>query len=141
MTEQTTSDGASTVAAALTGAWNAAEGAAFARVFTDDADFVNIFGTRLTGRDAIARQHQLIFDTIYRGSVSAFTVAKTRRISDDAVVVLIEAQVKTPQGQMAGEVRTVITGVLVRDGDAWKIASFQNTREQAPPAFVSGPAS
>ena len=71
---------AAAVAAALTQAWNAADAEAFGRAFTDDADFVNIFGVHGVGRPAIVSNHQTIFDTIYRGSTNTFTVVKERRI-------------------------------------------------------------
>lgn len=121
------------VASVLTDAWNAYDGSAFASAFTEDADFVNIFGMHSVGRAEIARLHQMIFDNVYRGSTNTFTVEKTRRAGDDAIVALVRADLHVPQGPLAGTVRTLATAVLVRDNGAWKIASFQNTREQAPP--------
>jgi uncharacterized protein (TIGR02246 family) len=127
-------EAATAIAAALADAWNAADGAAFAREFTDDADFVNIFAFHGVGREAIAKQHDMIFTTIYRGSHSTFTVKKVRSLGDDAGVALIVSELDVPQGPMAGKLRALATTVLVRDGDRWKIASFHNTREQALPA-------
>jgi uncharacterized protein (TIGR02246 family) len=49
-------------------AWNAADGAAFAAPFTEDADFVAFEGTHLTGRRAIAWFHRRVFDTIVAGT-------------------------------------------------------------------------
>ncbi len=122
------------IAAALTDAWNAADAEAFGRAFTDDADFVNIFGRHDIGREAIVQNHAMIFGTIYRESTNAFTVVKERRVgAADAIVALIAADVQVPHGAMAGGVRTLATAVLVREDDGWKIASFQNTRIQPPP--------
>ena len=50
-------------------AWNAADGAGFARPFAEDADFVNIRGEHLPTRAVIAKGHQAIFNTSYAGSV------------------------------------------------------------------------
>jgi uncharacterized protein (TIGR02246 family) len=133
MPENTPDQEIHTVASALTDAWNAHDGAAFARAFTDDADFVNIFAMHSVGRTDIAGLHQMIFDNVYRGSTNAFTVEKTRRAGNDAIVALIRADLTVPQGPLAGTVRTLATAVFVRDSESWKIASFQNTREQAPP--------
>lgn len=92
----------------LTSAWNVGDGGAFARAFAEDADFVNIYATHVAGRDAVAQLHQTIFEGVYQGSV--------------------------PQGPMAGDMHTLATAVLVREGSGWSIASFHNTREQAPPS-------
>jgi uncharacterized protein (TIGR02246 family) len=126
---------AAAIAAALTDAWNAYDGAAFARAFTEDADFVNIFGMHGVGRDAIARNHQMIFDGVYRGSVNRFTVAKVRAL-DNVILAHLEAELTIPDGPMSGVLRARALAALVRDGDAWKIVSFQNTREQAPPPLA-----
>ena len=128
--------GADTIAAALTAAWNAGDSAAFAREFTSDADFVNIFAMHFTGRDAIAKAHQFIFDGFYRGSRNAFSVVKTRAFGSDAIVAHIAADLQIPQGPMAGSLRSLATAVLVRGASGWSIVSFHNTREQAPPEIL-----
>ena len=135
MTQTSLQSAADEIARALTDAWNAGDGAAFARSFTEDADFVNIFAMHVTGRGDIAKMHQTIFEGIYRGSAGEFTVVKLRPLGDDVIVALIKAKVDAPEGPMAGGVRTLITGVLVRENGGWRVASFQNTREQAPPGL------
>ena len=121
------------IAAALSDAWNAADGAGFAKQFTDDADFVNIYAMHGRGREAIARAHQAIFDGVYRGSTNTFTVTQARRVNDDVTLVHIAADLHVPEGVMAGDLRALATAVMVRDEAGWKIAAFHNTREQAPP--------
>ncbi|MEA2787030.1 MAG: hypothetical protein QOF71_3134 [Candidatus Eremiobacteraeota bacterium] len=124
---------AETITAALTTAWNTADGKAFAAQFTADADFVNIFAMHGVGRAAIAQAHQTIFDTIYKGSTNLFTVKAIRQLNDDVAIAHISARLKIPSGPMAGELAALATAVLVREGDAWRIVAFHNTREQAPP--------
>jgi uncharacterized protein (TIGR02246 family) len=133
MTQGSLHTAADEIARALTDAWNAGDGAAFARSFTEDAEFVNIFAMHVTGRSDVAKLHQTIFEGIYRGSVAEFTMVKLRPLGEGAAVALIKAKVDAPEGPMAGGVRTLITGVLVREDGGWQIAAFQNTREQAPP--------
>lgn len=139
MTSTNFDQGLLTVAASLTHAWNASDSQAFASAFTADADFVNIYAMRAVGRDEIAGLHKMIFDTVYRGSDNRFTLDKIRRLSDDAVAAIITSELNVPQGPMAGIVRAVATAVFVRDGEAWKIAMFQNTREQTPPPLDPPP--
>ncbi len=128
--------GAESIAAALTVAWNAADGAGFAREFTADADFVNIFAMHVAGRAGIEEIHHTIFGTIYKDSSSTFTVEKVRALGEHAAVAHIRAHVHVPGGPMAGEVATLATAVLVREEHAWRIASFQNTRVQPPPSVA-----
>ena len=45
------------VVTALETAWNAASGEQFAAQFTEDADFVTVFGYHDRGRDSIAANH------------------------------------------------------------------------------------
>jgi uncharacterized protein (TIGR02246 family) len=121
------------IAGSLTEAWNAGDGVAFARCFTTDADFVNIFALHVVGRDAIAKQHQFIFDSIYRGSRNVFTILGTRALADAAVLAHIAADLHVLDGPLAGEIETLASAVFVRDGASWLIASFHNTRVQQPP--------
>jgi uncharacterized protein (TIGR02246 family) len=120
------------VATSLTDAWNAGDAASFARCFTTDADFVNIFALHVVGREAVAKQHQHIFDTIYRGSRNAFSMVGARALAEAVVLAHIAADLRVPDGPLAGEVKTLASAVLVRDGLGWLIASFHNTREQQP---------
>jgi uncharacterized protein (TIGR02246 family) len=129
---------AENIAGALTTAWNNADGKAFAAEFTADADFVNIFAMHGVGQEAIAQAHQTIFDTIYKGSTNRFTVKALRRLSDDIAIAHISAHLQVPSGPLAGELAALATAVMVRDGDAWRIAAFHNTREQAPPGPIEG---
>jgi uncharacterized protein (TIGR02246 family) len=122
------------IVANLEAAWNTADGAAFAESFTDDAEFVNIFAMHITGRDEIAKAHQMIFDSVYGGSRNHFSVAKVRRLSDEMMLAHIKTELHVPHGPMAGELKVLATAVLVRDGSDWKIVSFHNTRQQEPPA-------
>ncbi len=124
---------AETIAAALTTAWNAADSKAFAAEFAGDGDFVNIFAMHVVGRDEIAQLHQTIFDTIYKGSRNTFTVEEVRPLGEHAAVAHIRAHLHVPSGPLTGEVVTLATAVLVREGHDWQIAAFQNTRVQTPP--------
>jgi uncharacterized protein (TIGR02246 family) len=119
--------GVSDLVAELEKAWNAADGEGFARPFAEDADFVNIRGDHLRSREAIARGHQGIFDTIYKGSVVRFQVAAVRAIAPDVLLVHVKSTLKAPTGPLAGEHHSLFTAVLTRAPDGWRIAAFHNT--------------
>ena len=100
-------------------------------------DFVNIFGMHVVGCDKIEKQHQQIFDTIYRGSHNEFTVEDVRELCDHTVVAHVRANVEVSSGPLAGKVVTLATVVITRQGDTWQISAFQNTREQPPPGPIA----
>jgi uncharacterized protein (TIGR02246 family) len=108
-------------------AWNAADGAGFARPFADDADFVNIRGEHNRSREAIAKGHQGIFNTIYKGSSVQYQVLGVRAIAAGVLLAHVTSTLKAPAGPLAGEHRSLFTMVLVQDQHDWRIAGFHNT--------------
>ena len=121
-------------------AWNAADGAAFAAPFADDADFVAIRGDHHRTRDAIATGHQHIFDTFYRGTTLRYSLTHARRLTDDVILVHASQSMDAPPGPLAGAQGATATLVLVRTADGWKVAAFHNTLVQGQP-FGTPPAS
>jgi uncharacterized protein (TIGR02246 family) len=108
-------------------AWNAADGARFARPFTADADFVNIRGEHHRTREAVAKGHQAILDTIYKGSLVRYEVIGVRAIAPAVLLAHVRSTLNAPAGPLAGEHRSLFTLVLVQDRDDWRIAAFHNT--------------
>ena len=108
-------------------AWNAADGAGFARAFAEDADFVNIRGEHLRTRETIGKGHQVIFNTIYKGSIVSYQLIGVRAIAPVVLVAHVKSTLKAPTGPLAGEHSSVFTIVLVQDQHDWRIAAFQNT--------------
>lgn len=131
------SDDARAVAEEVVGrlerAWNAGDGAAFGAPFTDDADFVAIRGDHHRSREAIARGHQAIFDTIYRGSTIRHQVTRARTLADDVILAHSTQTLDAPGGPLVGTHESTSTLVLVRGADGWRIAAFHNTLVQGQP--------
>ena len=121
--EQTVSE----IIAKLEQAWNVADGNGFGQPFAEDADFVNIRGEHLRTRDVIAKGHQGIFDTIYKGSVVRYELAGVRLIAPAVLLAHVNATLKAPAGPLAGEHRSLFTMILVHDEKNWRIAAFHNT--------------
>jgi uncharacterized protein (TIGR02246 family) len=118
----------------LEDAWNEADGQAYAVPFADDAEFVNIRGEHHSGRVAIARGHQAIFDTVYKGSVNRYDTVLSKRLGDDALYVLAHATLSSPSGPLAGEHDARFSMVLTRqNGGDWQIAALHNTLVAPPP--------
>ena len=117
----------SEIVSKLENAWNAADGAAFAQPFAEDADFVNIRADHFHTRAVIAQGHQGIFDTIYKGSVVRYQLVSVREISPKVLLAHVKATLRVPTGPMAGEMDALYSLVLVQNGNDWHIAAFQNT--------------
>jgi uncharacterized protein (TIGR02246 family) len=116
-----------TILRQLEEAWNAADGAAFAVPFTEDADFVAVRGDYNSGREAIARGHQAIFDGIYRGSTVRRELIQARALTEDVILAHSTQVMDAPSGPLAGTHKATATMVLVRTAEGWRIAAYQNT--------------
>jgi uncharacterized protein (TIGR02246 family) len=108
-------------------AWNQADGAAFARDFADDADFVNIRGEHHTGQPAIAAGHQGIFDTIYKGSTNRLELESARLVAPGSIVAVVRSTLEAPVGPLHGTNQARFTLVLVERGGRWEVEAFHNT--------------
>ncbi|HEX7880799.1 MAG TPA: SgcJ/EcaC family oxidoreductase [Candidatus Eisenbacteria bacterium] len=117
----------SDLVATLERAWNAADGAAFARPFAEDADFVNVRADHHRTREAIARGHQGIFDTIYKGSVVHYQLASARLLAPGVALAHINARLEVPAGPMAGTLASLASLVLTGSPGKWQVAAFHNT--------------
>ena len=116
----------------LENGWNAADGAAFARPFGDDSDFVTIRGEHFRTRDVIGKGHQAIFDTIYKGSVVALHLDGLRTIAPSVLLAHVKSVLQVPSGPLAGELRALFSLVLTKDQSDWRIAALHNTLVAAP---------
>ena len=108
-------------------AWNSGDGAQFGQPFAEDADFVDIRGTRHRGRGAIAGGHNAILGTIYRGSTVHYAVVDHAALADGCLLGIVEATLDAPEGPLAGVNRSTITAVMTDTGSGWKIRAFHNT--------------
>jgi uncharacterized protein (TIGR02246 family) len=108
-------------------AWNEADGRGFGESFTADADFVDIRGEYQRGQEAIAAEHQAIFDSIYKGSSAHYKLIQARDLPDDVILAHATGVLRVPSGPLAGEHSAVQSLVLVRGGTGWNIAGFHNT--------------
>ena len=116
-----------TIFQALERAWNSGDGARFGEPFAEDADFVDIRGTRHRDKGAIAGGHNAILGTIYRGSTVHYAVVDHAALADGCLLGIVEATLEAPEGPLAGVNRSIITAVMTDTGSGWKIRAFHNT--------------
>ena len=108
--------------------WNQGDGQAFAASFTEDADYIDVKGTYLKGRQAIAAAHQQLFETRFQGSRLEGFVKNIRFLSDDVALVHLHGRPQIPgQAVPAPERFSIQTLIGTRQDDGWRFTAFQNT--------------
>lgn len=120
----------------LTDAWNDGDAAAYARLFTEDADYVTFFGMNMPGRVVIESAHRALFEGPLKGSKlgGGGSEPKVRFVRPDVAIVVIGGGSSLTGDQPEPGRTSALTYVLVEEPDGWRIASFQNTRVSDPAA-------
>jgi uncharacterized protein (TIGR02246 family) len=124
-------------------AWNRHDAAAYAKLFTEDGDVVNVVGWWWKGRPAIESKLTAAFAFVFRESTLSITDVQVRFLSSDialAHVLWTMTGARTPPG--VPEPREGIQiQVLKKSAGKWLIASFQNTNSVPERPFPLGPPS
>lgn len=129
------------VAEGFAEAWNAADAAALAELFAEDADFVNVVGLWWTSRRRIRAAHEYGFRRIFAGSQMHLDEVRVRELGEGVAVVhalwTLTGQSPAPGGEAKsapGDRQGVISFTVQRqppdaedDDGAWLALSAQNT--------------
>jgi uncharacterized protein (TIGR02246 family) len=110
-------------------AWNRHDASAFSNVFTEDADFTNVFGKSATGRKEVENFHAPIFTTIFKNSHQAITKTKIRFIKPDvaAVDAWWEMEGVTDlDGKAMPARKGLLNFIMIPKGDTWLVAVMHN---------------
>ncbi len=118
---------AASIISRLVLAWNTANGEAWGAEFVEDADFINIFGVQRRGRAEIEKRNRYVFDVLFAGSTCEMVLVDARPLAPNVILAHSKSVLKIPGGPMKGEQLNRQTLVIVRDGDAWRIATYHNT--------------
>lgn len=102
--------------------WNTHDGARYAEVFTDDADFITVAGLRAHGRDMIAAGHQEIFDTIFADTRISLEVNSIRYLRPDVAILDLTSQMQGGKGPRT----SYPFAVAARNQDAWQLVALHN---------------
>lgn len=115
----------------FTEAWNERDARKIARLFDEDAEFVNVTGLWWHNRQDIEKAHAYGLSTIFKDSTLTLIRTKVKYLAENIAVVQAKMNLsgQTPIGQVAkpGERRTIFTFVLHKAGEQWMCASAQNT--------------
>ncbi|HEX3915047.1 MAG TPA: SgcJ/EcaC family oxidoreductase [Steroidobacteraceae bacterium] len=122
-------------------AWNKHDAAAYAALFTDDGDCINVVGWRWKGRAQIASKLTAAFATAFRASELTITSTEVRFLTPTIAIAHVRwtmSGYKMPPG-MPEPREGVEIQVLEKKAGHWLIQSFQNTIGKPEMAF-GGPA-
>lgn len=139
---QTTEDRAiRDVQTAQANAWNRHDAAAYAALFTDDGEVINVVGWWWQGRAEIERKLTAAFAFVFRESTLSITDVTVRLLAPDIAVAHVRwtmSGARTPPG--VPEPREGIQiQVLRKVEQRWLIVSFQNTASVPERPFPLGP--
>jgi uncharacterized protein (TIGR02246 family) len=116
-------------------AWNSGDSLAYAEVFTDDSDFINIRGQVFSGKAAVREQHARIFAGPFKGSTISIVLRRFTLLSAHVALVDTDQSVTNfhflPPGIVETSGGLLVThfkylAVQQTDG-TWKFTSGQNT--------------
>ncbi len=116
-----------------TDSWNQQGGKGFANGFTEDADFVNIFGMHFSGKTEIEKRHIQIVQTFLKDSLLEIQNLQLREVQPGLVIALVRWKIsnyRSPRSDMSkpGEIREgIFTHVFIHSDKKWEITASQNT--------------
>jgi uncharacterized protein (TIGR02246 family) len=103
---------------------------AFSKLFTDDADFVNIVGMHWSGKAQIVKAHRVVFTTRYKG-VAQHIIHKSEATLAPGVVLVVGTIKMDDYTAQDGKLMTNnlfrMTLVMKKVGEQWLIRSAENT--------------
>lgn len=116
-----------------TSAWNGGDAVAYSRQFASDGTFTNIRGQFFTGHAAFLKQHEVIFQGIFKSTKLQQDVVSLKFIRPDVAVVetltSVSGMPETAPGtapDSKGRLRTRLLQVVARSGGDWKIVAYHN---------------
>jgi uncharacterized protein (TIGR02246 family) len=113
--------------------WNRGDAVAYSRQFATDGTFTNIRGQFFAGHEAFVKQHEVIFQGIFKNTTLQQDIVSLKFIRPDVAIVetltSVSGMPAPPPGTAAdskGRLRTRLLQVVARQGSEWKIAVYHN---------------
>jgi len=122
-------------------AWNRHDAAAYARLFSEDGDVVNVLGWWWRGRAQIESRLGQAFAFVFRESQLTITETSVRFLSPTIAIAHVRwtmTGAKAPPG-MPEPREGIEIQILQKTAGHWLIESFQNTSGIPERPFPSGP--
>jgi uncharacterized protein (TIGR02246 family) len=116
-------------------AWNTHDMKAFAALFTEDADFVNVAGAWWKGRAEIQAKLEERHATRFKATTLTATGTTVRLPRPDVAVVHLSWELTGAldrEGKPAPSRRGVLQILGIKEADRWRITAAQNTNASEP---------
>lgn len=122
-----------TIIADETATWNKGDAVGYSRHFADAGTFTNIRGQFFTGHAAFLKQHEVIFEGIFKNTTLSQDVVSLKFIRPDVAIIetvtAVAGVAQAPAGVTRddkGRLRTRLLQVVARENGVWKIVSYHN---------------
>lgn len=113
--------------------WNLNECRGFGKDYSENATFINIFGMQFAGSEEIEKRHIQILQTFLKNSKFTVLEISLREVHPELVIANVHWQLtnfhmpKTDLSKPGETKEGMFTHVFVKNREAWKIESSQNT--------------
>ena len=124
-------------------AWNDHDAKAYANLFTEDGEVVNVVGWWWKGRTEIEKKLTDAYAFVFRESVLTVTDVKVKFLTPEIAVAHVlwtMVGARTPKGIPEPQ-QGIQIQVLQKQAGKWLITSFQNTNSVPETPFPKGPPS
>lgn len=113
--------------------WNKGDAVGYSRDFSPTGTFTNIRGQFFTGYPGYLKQHEVIFQGIFKNTVVKMEIASLKFVRPD-VAIVETASLVTGAGPGAvgvtrddkGRIRTRLLQVVAKEGGVWRIVTYHN---------------
>lgn len=115
---------------AFSDCWNRHDMEAFAQLFAEDAEFVNVVGLWWKGREEIKRAHVATHTTMFKNSRLMIDKIAIRFVTPDIAIARSSWRLTghlSPAGEVLPERKGILMNLVVRTSGKWKIIDSQNT--------------
>ena len=114
--------------------WNKGDAVGYSKNFARDGTFTNIRGQFFTGYDSFLKQHQVIFDGIFKNTTLNQRVISLEFLRPGVAVVqtvtTVSGATQAPAGvarDEKGRIRTRLLQIVAKKDGAWRIVTYHNT--------------
>jgi len=113
--------------------WNKGDATGYSRDFAASGTFTNIRGQFFTGYPGYLKQHEVIFQGIFKNSILKQDIVSLKFIRPDVAILetatTVSGAAQAPVGVTRddqGRIRTRLMQVVAKDNGVWKIMTYHN---------------
>lgn len=116
-----------------TDTWNKGDAVGYSKDFATNGTFTNIRGQFFTRYDGFLKQHQVIFDGIFKNTTLSQQVVSLKFVRPDVAIVetltAVSGVAQPPTGVVLheGRIRTRLLQIVAKDSGVWRIVTYHNT--------------